>query len=52
MNLALAGTGLVLLLESQKAYDFGERLFEDGVPEEYYQVDQAEPPSLDALAAI
>ena len=45
MNLALAGTDLVLLLESQRAYDFGEMLVEDGVPEEYYQVDPAERPS-------
>jgi 2-oxoisovalerate dehydrogenase E1 component len=43
MNSALAGTDPVVFLESQKVYDFGEMFVEAGVPEEYYQIDLAEP---------
>jgi 2-oxoisovalerate dehydrogenase E1 component len=43
MNSALAGTDPVVFLESQKVYDFGEMFVESGVPEEYYQIDLAEP---------
>ncbi|MDP2998400.1 MAG: thiamine pyrophosphate-dependent enzyme [Bryobacterales bacterium] len=43
MNSALAGTDPVVFLESQKVYDFGEMFVESGVPEEYYEIDLAEP---------
>ncbi|MCX6636518.1 MAG: thiamine pyrophosphate-dependent enzyme [Acidobacteria bacterium] len=43
MNSALAGTDPVVFLESQKVYDFGEMFVEAGVPEEYYEIDLAEP---------
>jgi pyruvate/2-oxoglutarate/acetoin dehydrogenase E1 component len=40
---ALAGIDPVLFLESLRVYDFWETLVEAGVPEEYYQIDLAEP---------
>jgi 2-oxoisovalerate dehydrogenase E1 component len=43
MNAALAGTDPVIFFESQKIYDFGEMFVEEGVPEEYYEIDLAEP---------
>jgi 2-oxoisovalerate dehydrogenase E1 component len=43
MNAALAGTDPVIFLESQKVYDLGEMFAEDGVPEQYYEIDLGEP---------
>lgn len=43
MNAALAGTDPVVFFESQKIYDFGEVFVEQGVPEDYYEIDLSEP---------
>lgn len=43
MNLALRGTDPVVFFESQKIYDVGELFIQDGVPENYYEVDEGEP---------
>jgi 2-oxoisovalerate dehydrogenase E1 component len=43
MNAALAGTDPVVFFESQKVYDVGEQFVEAGVPEDYYEIDLAEP---------
>ncbi len=43
MNAALAGADPVIFLESQKVYDYGEMFVETGVPQEYYEIDLAEP---------
>jgi 2-oxoisovalerate dehydrogenase E1 component len=42
LNAALAGTDPVIFLESQRLYDIGE-LFEDEVPEGYYEIPFGEP---------
>ena len=42
LNAALSGTDPVIFLESQRLYDIGE-LFEDEVPEEYYEVPLGPP---------
>ncbi len=42
MNAALAGTDPVVFFESQRLYDVGE-MFEDQVPEEYYEVPLGPP---------
>ena len=38
MNSALSGTDPVVVLESQRIYDMGERFHEGGVPKEYYEI--------------
>lgn len=38
MNSALIGTDPVVVFESQKLYDFGERFVSSGVPEGYFEV--------------
>ena len=43
MNAALAGTDPVVFFESQKIYDFGEMFVDSGVPEDYYEIELAEP---------
>jgi 2-oxoisovalerate dehydrogenase E1 component len=43
MNAALAGTDPVVFFESQKIYDFGEMFEDSGVPEDYYEIELAEP---------
>ena len=43
LNAALAGTDPVVFFESQKIYDMGELFVEDGVPEDYYELDLSEP---------
>jgi 2-oxoisovalerate dehydrogenase E1 component len=43
MNSALAGTDPVVFFESQKIYDVAEMFVKDGVPEEYYEIDLAQP---------
>ncbi len=43
MNSALAGTDPVIVFESQRIYDMGERFHEGGVPEGYYEVPIGEP---------
>ncbi|MCF6269875.1 MAG: thiamine pyrophosphate-dependent enzyme [Melioribacteraceae bacterium] len=43
MNLALSGTDPVVFFESQKLYDVGEMFAEDGVPQDYYEVEEGEP---------
>ena len=43
LNAALAGTDPVVFFESQKIYDVGEMFVEDGVPEQYYEIDLSEP---------
>ncbi len=43
MNMALRGTDPVLFFESQKLYDVGEMFAEEGVPKEYYEVEEGEP---------
>ncbi len=42
LNAALSGTDPVIFLESQRLYDIGE-LFEDEVPEDYYEVPLGPP---------
>lgn len=43
MNSALSGTDPVIVFESQRIYDMGERFHEGGVPEGYYEVPIGEP---------
>ncbi len=43
MNSALAGSDPVIFLESQRLYDIGEQFQENGVPEEYYEIDLSQP---------
>lgn len=43
MNSALNGTDPVIVFESQRIYDMGERFHEGGVPEGYYEVPLGEP---------
>ena len=43
MNMALSGTDPVLFFESQKLYDIGEMFAEEGVPTEYYEIEEGEP---------
>ncbi|MDO5677866.1 MAG: thiamine pyrophosphate-dependent enzyme [Propionibacteriaceae bacterium] len=40
MNLALRGTDPVVFFESQLLYDVAEQFVEDGVPTEYYEVEE------------
>jgi len=39
MNSALNGTDPVMFFESQRLYDMGEQFHENGVPEEYYEIE-------------
>ena len=43
MNSALQGTDPVIFFESQRVYDMGEMFYEEGVPEEYYEIPIGEP---------
>ena len=43
LNLALRGSDPVVFFESQKLYDMGEIFEKDGVPEEYYEIEEGEP---------
>ncbi len=43
MNSALNGTDPVIVFESQRIYDMGERFHEGGVPEGYYEIPLGEP---------
>ncbi len=43
MNLALSGTDPVVFFESQKLYDKGEEFIKEGVPTEYYEIEEGEP---------
>jgi 2-oxoisovalerate dehydrogenase E1 component len=43
MNSALMGTDPVIFFESQRLYDIGEQFNEEGVPENYYEVEIGEP---------
>ncbi len=43
MNLALSVTDPVVFFESQKLYDVGEMFEEDGVPRDYYEIEEGEP---------
>ncbi|NOX67014.1 MAG: dehydrogenase [Chlorobi bacterium] len=43
MNLALSMTDPVVFFESQKLYDVGEMFEEDGVPRDYYEIEEGEP---------
>ena len=43
LNRALRGTDPVVFFESQRLYSQPETLFPDGVPVEYYEVDEGEP---------
>jgi 2-oxoisovalerate dehydrogenase E1 component len=43
LNLALRGTDPVIFFESQRLYPEPEKLVEDGVPVEYYEVEEGEP---------
>ena len=43
MNLALSGTDPVVFFESQKLYDKGEEFVKEGVPTEYYEIEEGEP---------
>ncbi|HKJ84585.1 MAG TPA: transketolase C-terminal domain-containing protein, partial [Spirochaetia bacterium] len=43
LNLALRGTDPVIFFESQRLYDIGEQFHPEGVPTEYYEVDEGEP---------
>ncbi len=43
LNLALRGTDPVVFFESQRLYNQPETLFADGVPTDYYEVDEGEP---------
>ena len=43
LNLALRGTDPVIFFESQRLYDIGERFHPEGVPTEYYEVEEGEP---------
>ena len=43
LNLALRGTDPVVFFESQRQYAEPETLFTDGVPVEYYEVEEGEP---------
>jgi 2-oxoisovalerate dehydrogenase E1 component len=43
LNLALSGTDPVIFFESQRLYDVGEMFVKEGVPKEYYEVEEGEP---------
>ncbi|RRD47279.1 thiamine pyrophosphate-dependent enzyme [Tessaracoccus sp. OH4464_COT-324] len=43
MNLALRGTDPVVFFESQKLYDMPERFVADGVPTDYYEIEEGQP---------
>lgn len=43
LNRALRGTDPVVFFESQRLYSQPETLFADGVPREYYEVEEGEP---------
>jgi 2-oxoisovalerate dehydrogenase E1 component len=43
LNTALAGTDPVVFLESQTLYGRGEEFHEDGVPEDYYEIEIGDP---------
>mgnify|MGYP006273401975 CR=1 FL=1 len=43
LNLALRGSDPVVFFESQRLYDVGEKFHSEGVPEEYYEVEEGEP---------
>jgi 2-oxoisovalerate dehydrogenase E1 component len=43
LNLALRGTDPVIFFESQRLYDMGERFHPEGVPTEYYEIEEGEP---------
>ena len=43
MNAALQGTDPVIFFESQRIYDIGEWFYQDGVPEDYYEIPIGEP---------
>lgn len=43
LNLALNGTDPVVFFESQRLYSQPETLFENGVPRDYYEIEEGEP---------
>ena len=43
LNLALSGSDPVVFFESQRLYDTGEMFVKDGVPEEYYEIEEGKP---------
>ncbi|MFW5812086.1 MAG: alpha-ketoacid dehydrogenase subunit alpha/beta [Alkalispirochaetaceae bacterium] len=43
LNLALRGRDPVVFFESQRLYDIGEQFHTEGVPEEYYEIEEGEP---------
>lgn len=43
LNLALRGTDPVVFFESQRLYSQPETLFEQGVPVDYYEIEEGEP---------
>jgi 2-oxoisovalerate dehydrogenase E1 component len=43
LNLALRGTDPVIFFESQRLYDIGEQFADEGVPIDYYEVEEGEP---------
>jgi 2-oxoisovalerate dehydrogenase E1 component len=43
LNAALQGTDPVIVFESQRIYDKAELFHEEGVPEEYYEIEIGEP---------
>lgn len=43
LNAALQGTDPVVVFESQRIYDMPELFHEDGVPEEYYEIEIGDP---------
>jgi len=43
LNLALRGTDPVIFFESQRLYDISEQFVTEGVPEDYYEIPEAEP---------
>jgi len=43
LNLALRGTDPVIFFESQRLYDIGEQFITEGVPVEYYEVNEGKP---------
>ena len=43
LNLALRGSDPVVFFESQRLYDVGEEFHADGVPREYYEVEEGQP---------
>ena len=43
LNLALSGTDPVIFFESQKTYGIGEEFVSEGVPQEYFEVEEGAP---------